>query len=182
MATNFRISPPPIATQDPSIWAVWYTQVKDIINRIGESFSWRILDFTDSNITDIVTRHHNDLQNMQGGTTSQYYHLTLAQVTKLNSLQDITLTTSTAVNKTLDTNHFTVYTTAASITITLPAASADIVGKTWTVCLSVTGPVTITRAGSDVLLLPTTDTSVTLYNKGDSLSFRCLSATTWGIV
>ena len=179
---NFRVPPPPTANNDQSIWAVWYMQVKDAINRIGESFSWILLDFTGSNITDIETRDHNDLQNMQGGTTSQYYHLTLAQVTKLNTLQDITLTISTAVNKTLDTNHFTVYTTAASITITLPAASTDIVGKTWAVVLSVTGPVVITPSGSDVILLPTSDTTVTLYNKGDSLLFRCLSATTWGIV
>lgn len=182
MAAKFRVAPPPTANQDSQIWGVWYNQIKDVINRIGASFSWTLLDFTGSNITDILTRNHNDLQNIQGGGVGEHYHLTLAEQIKLDSLQDITLVTSTAVNKTLDTNHFTVYTTAGSITITLPAASTSIVGKTWTVSLSVAGPVTITRSGTDVILLPTTDTSVVLYNKGDSLSFRCISTTTWSIV
>lgn len=28
-----------------------------------------------SNLTDLATRNHNDLQNIQGGTTAQYYHM-----------------------------------------------------------------------------------------------------------
>ena len=89
MAT-FRISPPPVATNDPSIWAVWYTQVKDVINRIGESFSWTLLNFTGSNLTDIETRNHNDLLNSQGGNATQQYHLTLAQHTDLTDAGDST--------------------------------------------------------------------------------------------
>ena len=32
-----------------------------------------------SNLTDIETRRHRDLQDLQGGTTAEYYHLTQAQ-------------------------------------------------------------------------------------------------------
>ena len=87
---NFRIPPPPTANNDQSIWAVWYMQVKDAINRIGESFSWTLLNFTGSNLTDIVTRNHNDLNNSQGGNATQQYHLTLAQHTDLTDAGDST--------------------------------------------------------------------------------------------
>jgi len=41
------------------------------------------LGFMGSNITSIVTRNHNDLTNIQGGTPGQYYHLTAAQYDSL---------------------------------------------------------------------------------------------------
>ena len=34
---------------------------------------------TGSNLIDILTRRHRDLQDLQGGTTAEYYHLTSAQ-------------------------------------------------------------------------------------------------------
>lgn len=74
-----RISPPPINTEDKVVWNTWYLRVKDAINQLGLSFIWTNITFTGSNITDIVTRNHSDLQNMQGGTAGQYYHLTAVQ-------------------------------------------------------------------------------------------------------
>ena len=40
---------------------------------------WSQLDMTGSNLIDILTRRHRDLQDLQGGTTAEYYHLTSAQ-------------------------------------------------------------------------------------------------------
>ena len=40
---------------------------------------------TINNLTDIPTRNHNDLQNIQGGTVGQFNHLTNAQVSALHS-------------------------------------------------------------------------------------------------
>ena len=37
---------------------------------------------TGSNLIDILTRRHRDLQDLQGGTADEYYHLTSAQHTE----------------------------------------------------------------------------------------------------
>lgn len=48
----------------------------------GTKVAWTTgLNFTSSNLTSIATRNHDNLQNIQGGTTAQYYHLTSAQHT-----------------------------------------------------------------------------------------------------
>jgi len=43
------------------------------------SSTWALMDFTGSNLTDIATRNHNDLQTLQGGTAGEYYHMTSAE-------------------------------------------------------------------------------------------------------
>lgn len=88
------------------------------------------------------------------------------------------------VNTTLDDGNHTVSVTTTGLTITLPPASAARVGQDWTVHLGVAGTVTITRQGSDTIYTPysATDTSVQIVTLGDSVTFRCLSATTWGLV
>ena len=45
------------------------------------SILWSQVSKVGSNLTDIETRNHVDLQNIQGGTTNQYYHLTSAEYT-----------------------------------------------------------------------------------------------------
>jgi len=46
-------------------------------------FAWSLIDKTGSNLTDLATRNHNDLQSIQGGSVGDYYHLTTADVTRL---------------------------------------------------------------------------------------------------
>lgn len=41
--------------------------------------AWALIDKTGANLTDIPTRNHNDLQNIQGGVATEYYHFTNAQ-------------------------------------------------------------------------------------------------------
>jgi len=43
------------------------------------------LGFMGSNITSIVTRNHNDLTNIQGGTPGQYYHLTASDYAAISA-------------------------------------------------------------------------------------------------
>ena len=52
---------------------------------------WGSLDFTGSNLTDLATRNHNDLQNIAGGASNDYSHLTAAQLTDLTDAGDSTL-------------------------------------------------------------------------------------------
>ena len=74
---------PPIHDQQFSYqWREWlrrtYVRVADAAQLL-----WEQIDTTGSNLTDIETRNHNDLQNFQGGTSAEYYHLTTTQHTTL---------------------------------------------------------------------------------------------------
>lgn len=157
---NFRVPPPPTANNDQSIWSVWYMQVKDAINRIGESFSWTLLNFTGSNLTDIETRNHNDLNNSQGGGVGEKYHLTSSQHTDLTDLGDSTShyhssdrdsANFTGVNWTdlTDSGTTTLHTHTLSGSATLDFAS---IASTATAELTIT--VTGAVAGRSVILGP----------------------------
>ena len=62
MAT--RIPPPPITTEDKGAWSSWYLAIKEAINQLA-------------------ALAHNSLPGLQGGTTTQRYHLTATDVTGL---------------------------------------------------------------------------------------------------
>lgn len=73
------LPPPPItAPSGEYAWLDWYSRLTNYLNQSG-SIPWDVIDFSNSNITAIQTRHHNDLQLLQGGATGEYYHLTAAQ-------------------------------------------------------------------------------------------------------
>lgn len=75
------IPPPPLNSPNGSYyWLEWYTQLTNILN--GTGYPWTAINFTSSNIHDITTRHHNSLQNVQGGSaagdangTGNAYHM-----------------------------------------------------------------------------------------------------------
>lgn len=123
--------------------------------------------------------NHNSAQNIQGGSSNQYYHLTSDEYVELQRLNNVTEITT---DITLSLNEHTVYATVDALTVTLPAASLALVGRAWQVVLAVAGGVTVAPNGADVILLPTSDTTVTIYGKGSSLTFKCLTSTSWGIV
>lgn len=71
--------PPPSATvpgafEGPA-WQNWFARISHKVSAVGQIF-WNQLNFTGSNLTDIQTRNHNDLQNIQGGAAADYQHLT----------------------------------------------------------------------------------------------------------
>lgn len=79
---------PPTPTGSPpgsAFWNQWYEQLRLIVNDGLVSVLWSNIDFSGSNLTDLVNRAHNNLQSIQGGTPGQYYHMTAAQNTALNS-------------------------------------------------------------------------------------------------
>lgn len=173
-----KLTPPPTRLRDTNefAWTAWFNNVTRVLTYTG-SLAWSLLDFTGSNLTDIVTRLHNDLQTKQGGTTGEYYHLT---ANEWNSSRGTTV--SVAVDTSLDDTNHTVLVTATGKIMTLPAASTARIGLTWTVVLGTTGYVDVKVSGSDTFYLPTTDTTIRLTAKGTSVSLRCLTATSWSIV
>lgn len=65
----------------------WFRQVRlALTGGGGAGVLFSSLDFTGSNLTSILTRNHDDLQNMDGGSGSERYHLTAAQHTLATSL------------------------------------------------------------------------------------------------
>lgn len=86
MAANNQLPPiPNNPITDVFVWRDWFYQVSQVLTQQA-SIAWTSLNFTGSNIRDIVTRQHNALQDIQGGIASQYYHLSLAQYNSLTSI------------------------------------------------------------------------------------------------
>lgn len=80
-----KLPPAPSGTPPgSSFWNDWYEKLRTLINSGTISQLWTSIDFTGSNITDLVTRAHNNLQSFQGGTAGEYYHLTSAQHAKVS--------------------------------------------------------------------------------------------------
>ena len=81
------LPPPPTKSPDGSFaWIDWYNKLRSYLSNTG-SIPWSIIDFTNSNLADIHTRNHEDLQGMQGGAPSEHYHFTNAEHTLLQAYQ-----------------------------------------------------------------------------------------------
>jgi len=77
------LPPPPVNDVPGSFtWMEWYRQLRNYVSTSG-SVPWFIINFAGSNITDIASRSHNNLQTLQGGTSGEMYHLTAAQYASL---------------------------------------------------------------------------------------------------
>lgn len=92
------IIPPPPADFTPDnqwAWMDFYKQIRTTINS-ASIVTWSNLNFTGSNITDIASRDHNNLQNVQGGGVGDKQHLTSAQVTSIGTIGQFLTATSQA--------------------------------------------------------------------------------------
>lgn len=106
MAREFN--PPPIRQpfmvngRMSEAWLRWFHQIREHV-RADDAIAWDSVDktgsdladlatrlftdlqFTGSNLTSLATRRHRDLQDLQGGTTDEYYHLTSAQQSEVTT-------------------------------------------------------------------------------------------------
>lgn len=83
------LPPPPINDKPGSFaWLEWYRQLRNYVSTSG-SVPWYIINFAGSNITDIAVREHNSMQNTQGGTAGEKYHLTSAQLSNVNNIPNL---------------------------------------------------------------------------------------------
>ena len=93
----FTLPPPP--SQEPEkdtyVWVNWFQSLYSYLTLVGR-LAWTVIDFSSSNITDIATRQHNDLQNIQGGSSTERYHLTAAEHAALGSSSTVTVVDSGA--------------------------------------------------------------------------------------
>ena len=124
--------PPPL--NSPITDYAWKEWLRRLASQIGGAAAgtFNALDFTSSNITSIVTRNHNDTQNVQGGSASQYYHLTEDHHSGLTAITSIA--NADSPYSILDTNGTILCDcTAGAITVNLPAVSGEDAGRTFTI-------------------------------------------------
>jgi len=77
------ISPPPYRDKDltSKSWQKWFASIPDAFKAAATAaISWASISKTGSKLTDIETRNHEDLQNLN---TANHYHLTASQYTGL---------------------------------------------------------------------------------------------------
>ena len=90
---------PPIPNNpitDTFVWRDWFFKVSQLLIQQA-SIAWSSLDFTGSNLRDILVRQHNALQEIQGGDGINSYHLTQTEHTSVQSLPTFgTMTTQNA--------------------------------------------------------------------------------------
>lgn len=131
--------PPP----HPSVWGVpgftaifdrWFRDLRDWVYATvtaAASIAWSAINKTGSNLTDIVTRNHYDLQNLQGGTGSgasaELYHLTAAQNTRVGYLPAMgSANQILGANAAATADEYKTLTAGSNITITHAAGSVTI--------------------------------------------------------
>lgn len=88
----FVLPPVPIGEPQGSFaWQQWYLQLQQFYTGTG-TIAWDLVDKAGSDLVDLATRDHASLQNMQGGTTGERFHLTSAQHTFLTAISGGTYT------------------------------------------------------------------------------------------
>ena len=76
------LGPPPLHTPITSfLWKKYFEELSRSLGGGSAVGTFNGLNFTDSNITSILTRNHNDTQNISGGASGDRFHLTQAQHT-----------------------------------------------------------------------------------------------------
>lgn len=81
----YKIPPQPIGSVPGSgLWNDWIEKLRTAFNDGQVAVTWTNIDFSGSNITDLVSRSHQSLQNLQGGTAGEMYHLDNADYTALS--------------------------------------------------------------------------------------------------
>lgn len=168
------LPPPPVyAPQGSYAWDEWYRQLAAYVAGSGGLIAWNAVSKTGANITDIPTRNHNNLQNIQGGTSGEFYHLTEAYSTGLQGLSTDTSGTTTLVAA--SNGYRLANATAGNITYNLPSATIRKRFHIKKIDSSV-NTVTIARAGTDTfegggasLVINTQFKSYTIYSDGTSV-------------
>jgi len=86
-----------------SFWNDWYERLRVLVNTGSINVLWSNINFAGSNLTDLATRAHNNLQSIQGGTTGEFNHLSNAQVGRLLTAPQYTEATATRSSRGVDT-------------------------------------------------------------------------------
>ena len=127
--------------------ALYFQELDRLLNST-EQIEWDRVDKSGSNLTDLATRNHNDLQNMQGGTTNEYYHLTDAVSDSVQGVLRQSIATDYVSD--YDDGIIVVDASGGAVEVTLPLSQGDF--KKMMVSVQTGGfDVTVTPSGSDTI-------------------------------
>lgn len=170
--TTGPITPPPYSDLKtlPVAYQQWFQRIRDYTNQIGTAtIPWTQVSKAGSNLTDLTTRNHNDLTNIFGGGTSDYYHLTASQNASISALTTVSsLATLNATNGYVLCNA-----NAGAFIVNLPSASIRKRLHLKKVDSSINA-ITVTPNGADTIegaatySLNTQYKSITIYSDGTS--------------
>lgn len=73
------------------VWHIWYDNLRRFLADSTGLIPWSSINKTGSNLTEITTRNHSALQNIQGGAAADHFHLTGVQHTDLTDAGDSAL-------------------------------------------------------------------------------------------
>lgn len=148
--------PPPVKSEPGSFaWMDWYKKLYDYLNTAG-SVLWSSINFTGSNITDIVTRLHSSLQGILG---TGAYHISAAEATLVTGLSSAT-GTGAYVHETSPTLITPALGTPTALVGTnITGTAAGLTAGTVTTNANLTGP--ITSVGNATAVASQTGTGTT---------------------
>jgi len=95
MATE--LPPPPINVSDNNayVWLEWFRKLRNYLTTSG-SVPWALVDKAGSNLTDLATRNHSNLQGLLPGGTAGYHLNKILHASTVFDFPNITAgTTST---------------------------------------------------------------------------------------
>ena len=89
----FKLPPAPQGNDISSYaWKDWFTKIQQVLTgTVSGSIGWASIDFSGSNLTDIQTKSHENLDNLVGGGVGDHAHITAAQNTSLTGGASTTL-------------------------------------------------------------------------------------------
>lgn len=73
--------PPPPFTGDSTV-SRWLNLLWKRVDAVGQIL-WSTVQFDGSDLADLETKNHNDLDNIQGGAAGEYYHLTAGELSRV---------------------------------------------------------------------------------------------------
>jgi hypothetical protein len=126
---------PPIPNNpitDVFVWRDWFYAVSQLLSQQA-AIAWTSINFTSSNLRDIITRQHNALQDIQGGIANEYYHLSQAQYNTIVSFPTVPFsianggtgaTTASGARTNLGLGTMATQNTGITVTITTAALTA----------------------------------------------------------
>lgn len=96
---------PPAPINEPPTsfaWQQWYLELQKFVGGTSGTIPWDNVNKAGSDLADLATKDHASLQNIQGGTTGERYHLTATEHTALtNSVQGTWTPTFTSLTEVL---------------------------------------------------------------------------------
>ncbi len=187
------LAPPPVTeSQDSFAWQQWYIALTAYVAGSG-TIPWATIDFTASDLSDIVTRTHNTLQTIQGGTTGEYYHFTDAEHTALQARTGIfsfsTLVVAGQSDVVADAvadsltlvagSNVTITTNAGADSITIASAVPNVFG---TIAVSGQSDVVADSSTDTLTLVAGTNVTITTDAGTDSVTINASGGNAFGTV